>query len=233
MKDREAFKTLNNVFDLFTEKNLFKLISQGHFEGIESPLFIGKEANIFTALTKEGKRVIIKIYRLSTCDFKQMYKYMITDPRYQNLAKNRRKVIFTWAQREYRNLLLAREAGVKVPIPYVCLYNILVMEYIGDEHAAPKLKDLPPKNPQKFYEKTLRYMKKLYKAGLIHADLSAFNILNYNEMPVFIDMSQSTPTDDPNSEEYFDRDIKNIANFFKKQGLNVEKDTLKKEILKN
>ena len=228
---REKFKTLKNVFDDFTERNIFKLISQGHFEGLESPIFIGKEANLFTAL-KENKRVVVKIYRLQTCDFNRMYDYIKFDPRFPYVRKQRRKTIFAWAQREYRNLLKAREAGVRVPTPITCLYNILVMEYIGDEQPAPKIKDKMPQDPKKFFDEIIAGMRKLYKAGLVHADLSHFNILNHKEKPVFIDMSQATPLEDPNSTEYLERDINNICKFFKKAGVKAESEDIKKKIMR-
>ncbi|MCX8147214.1 MAG: serine protein kinase RIO, partial [Candidatus Woesearchaeota archaeon] len=127
---REKFKTLKNVFDAHTENILFKLISQGHFDGLQSPISIGKEANIFTAL-KGSKKVIVKIYRLETCDFNRMYDYIKFDERYLNLKKNRRRVIFAWCQREFRNLMKAREANVKAPMPIAFKDNVLVMEFIG------------------------------------------------------------------------------------------------------
>ncbi|MBW3002103.1 serine protein kinase RIO [Candidatus Woesearchaeota archaeon] len=228
---REKFKTLKNVFDSFTERNLFKLISQGYFDGLESPIFIGKEANVFTAL-KGRKRVVVKIYRLQTCDFNRMYDYIKFDPRFPNVKKQRRKTVFAWAQREYRNLLKAREAGVRVPTPITCLYNILVMEYIGDEEPALKIKDDLPKNKKKFFDTVILGIRKLYKAGLVHADLSHFNILNYKEKPVFIDMSQATPLEDPNAITYLERDINNICNFFKKRGVKAESEEIKKKIMR-
>lgn len=228
---REKFKTLKNVFDAFTERNLFKLMSQGYFDGLESPIFIGKEANLFTAL-KGGKRVIVKIYRLQTCDFNRMYDYIKFDPRFPNVRKQRRKTVFAWAQREYRNLLKARDAGVRVPTPITCIYNILVMEYIGDTEPAPKLKDAVPKKTKKFFDETIIGMRKLYKAGLVHADLSQFNILNHQENPIFIDMSQATPLEDPNAMHYLERDINNICNFFEKRGVKTEREDIKKKIMR-
>lgn len=227
---KEEFKTLNDVFDLFTERNLFKLISQGCFEGLESPISIGKEANIFSARTKEGNRVIVKIYRLSTCDFNKMYDYIRVDPRFQGLKRSRREVIFAWAQREYRNLLKVREAGLNVPTPIVVLYNILVMDCVGREDIAPRLKDLPPKNPDKFLSELTKNLQKLYKAEIVHGDLSPFNILNDNETPVVIDWSQATSFDSPNAQEYFLRDIKNVVVFFKKQGVSVSEDKILKKL---
>jgi RIO kinase 1 len=161
-----------------------------------------------------------------------MYDYIKFDPRFPNIKKQRRKTVFAWAQREYRNLLKAREAGIRVPTPINCLYNILTMEYIGDEAPAPKVKDSWPKKPEKFFDEIVKGIRKLYKAGLVHADLSHFNILNYKEKPVFIDMSQATPLDDPNSMTYLERDIKNICNFFKKRGVKAESEEIKQKIMR-
>src|SRR3989344_2054706 len=121
---REKFDTFGNVFDQFTYRNLFKLSSQGHFIELQSPISIGKEANLFTAHTADGM-VVVKIYRLQTCDFNRMYENLRTDPRFQNTKRQRRQVIFAWCKREYRNLLKARQVGVRVPTPHAFLYNIL------------------------------------------------------------------------------------------------------------
>jgi RIO kinase 1 len=227
---REEYKTLKNVFDLFTEKNLFKLISQGYIDGLHSPLSTGKEANIFTA--KKGDEIrIVKIYRLQTCDFNRMYDYIKTDPRYVSLKNRRRDVIFAWAHRENRNLLKAREVEVRVPTPYTVLHNILIMEFIGDdEGAAPKLKDKKPENIEEFFKEVIEQMRKLYKTGLIHADLSGFNILNFNEKPVFIDMSQATTLDNPHAREYLKRDVHNICVLFKKWGVKADEEKVLKKI---
>lgn len=230
---REIHKTMKTVFDNFTNRNLFKLASQGFFEELVSPISIGKEANIFSAITKDNKYVILKIYRLETCDFNKMYDYIKYDPRYSHLKKQRRKVIFAWAQREFRNLMKARDAGIRVPTPITFNNNILVLEMIGkDSQAAPKLKDDTPKNIKRFYKTTVDYMKRLHELGMVHGDLSAYNILNLNDQPVFIDFSAGTMKNSPNYNEYLERDIKNIANFFKKQGLKTSTEDLKENIIK-
>ena len=228
---REKFKSMHNVFDDFTNRTLFRLISQGHFDGLESPISIGKEANIFSA-KKGNKKVMVKIYRLETCDFNKMYDYIKEDPRYTDLKGKKRKIIFSWVQREFRNILKAREAGVRVPTPITFKNNIFVMEFIGDEEAAPKLKDLYPKHPQEFLDEIVNNMRKLYKAGLVHADLSSFNILNYKDKPVLIDFSQASPLIISRTEEFLERDIRNIVNFFKKTGLNPNNEKIKKMIIK-
>src|SRR3990167_4572184 len=124
-KPREEFKTRNDVFDRFTSQTLFKLISRGYFEGLESPISIGKESNVFSAIRKDGTYVMVKIYRLETCDFNRMYDYIKDDPRFLNLKRGKRNIIFSWVQREYRNLLKAREANVSVPTPLVFINNTI------------------------------------------------------------------------------------------------------------
>ena len=170
-QDREDFKTKHGVFDSFTNRTLFKLITRGHFRGLESPINVGKESNVFSALTNDNTRVIVKIYRLETCDFNTMFSYIKDDPRYLQLKRKKRKIIFTWVQREYRNLIKAREAQVNVPIPLTFLNNVLVLEFIGkNDEIAPKLKDKIPKNKKDFFDKAVENIRKLYKAGLVHAD---------------------------------------------------------------
>jgi len=228
---RERFKTMHDVFDDFTNRNIYKMISQGYFEGMIGPISIGKESNVFAAKTKDGK-VIVKIHRLETSDFNRIYDYLKYDPRYVNVKKNRRLLIFAWAQREYRNLLKAREAGVNVPKPIAFKFNIVIEEFIGDDDAAPQLKDAVPEDLKGFFDKTIDNMRKMYKAGLIHTDLSPFNILNHNEEPVFIDYSQCTTLENPNSLEYLVRDIKNVCLFFRKRGMKIDEEEVLKKIVK-
>ena len=231
-RPKEEFKTWGDVFDQFTQRTVYKLITQGHFEGLESPISIGKESNVFSALKKDGTRLIVKIYRLETCDFNRMYDYIKEDPRYPKIKKAKRSIIFSWAQREYRNLLKAREANVSVPTPFTFSNNVLVLEFIGEDgYIAPKLKDGIPKNPKEFFEKIIGNMRKLYKAGLVHADLSAFNILNHNEKPVLIDFSQCTMLEGSRANEYLERDVRNICIFFRKIGLETDEAKTKKQIV--
>jgi RIO kinase 1 len=227
---REKFKTQHNVFDEFTNKDLYKLINEGHFDGLESPVKIGKEANIFSAL-KGSERVIVKIYRVNSCNFNKMFDYIKSDPRYVGLQGKRRSVILHWVQREYRNLLKAREAGVRVPKPIAIKNYILVMEFIGKgDEIAPALKDKQPEDISGFFKDIVLNMKKLYKAGLVHADLSAFNILNLDDKPVFIDFSQTSSLQDSRAQEYLSRDVRNVCMYFRKIGLKVNEEDVLKEI---
>ena len=230
-KTKEEFKTRNDVFDKFTSQTLFKLISRGYFEGLESPISIGKESNVFSALRKDNVRIMVKIYRLETCDFNRMYDYIKSDPRFQKLKKGRRKIIFSWVQREFRNILKAREAGVNVPTPFAFLNNVLVLEFIGSGNLiAPQLKDKKPEEQVKFFGKIVENIRKLYKAGIVHGDLSAFNILNNNEIPVLIDFSQATTVDDPNFSSYLERDVRNLCTFFRKIGMKINERKVMEKI---
>ena len=227
---KEKFKTFEGVFDDFTYRNLFKMMSQGYFEGIRSPLSIGKEANIFSAPRKDGTIAVIKIYRLETCDFNRMYDYIKYDPRFFHVKPHKRKVIFAWAQREYKNLLKAREAGVSVPTVYAAYYNILVMEMVGGMQPAPKLQHAVPEDIKAFAADVIKNMKKLHKAGLVHGDLSSFNILNNDGKPVFIDFSQCSPIESVRAKEFLLRDCTNMAKFFTKYGYKITGEKIERMV---
>ena len=222
---REKFRTYENVFDQFTLRNLFKLQNQGYFEvDTLSPVSIGKESNVFSAKDKKGKKVIIKIYRLETCDFNRMYDYIKFDPRYEKIKKGKRNIVFSWTQREFRNLMIAREANCNAPLAIARMHNILILEFIGKDHPALKLKDYVPETRKKlesFLQEIIKNMKKIHNKGLVHGDLSSFNILNFNDKPVFIDFSQATTTKSARADELLERDSTNISNFFSKHGLRV------------
>jgi len=230
-KSRAEFKVYKNVLDNFTLRTLFELESKGFFvQDSLVPFSMGKEANIFWGTGNNGD-IIVKIYRLHTCDFNKMYDYIKFDPRFIQLKRQRRKIILGWIQREYRNLMKAREAGVSAPMPLAIKNNIIIMKCVGKENPAPMLKDMPPENPKKFFEDTIKEVDKFYKAGLVHGDLSKFNILNDSEKPVLIDFSQATTTENQNAEEYLRRDIKNICDFFQKHGVKCEPEATADKIL--
>ncbi|MFP4111801.1 MAG: serine protein kinase RIO [Candidatus Woesearchaeota archaeon] len=232
---REKFKVFKNVFDESTLNILFKLGSRGHFEELVSPVLIGKESNVFYAKNSAGEPIIVKIYRVENCNFNKMYDYIRQDPRFLGLKRQRRKVIFSWVQREYRNIFKAREAGVNVPKPVAVMDNVLLIEFIGNKktdppEVSPQLKDIEIKNPNAYFKKVINNMKKLHKAGLVHADLSAFNILDKNNVPYFIDFSQATTNE---SLDYFPllaRDVRNICIFFSKKGVSADPGVIFKDI---
>jgi len=226
----EKWKVYQNVFDNYTLRLLFVLSSQGHFDELKSPISVGKEANVFSATTKDKKLVAIKIYRLEACNFNKMYDYIKYDERFPNMRKQRRKVIFSWVQREFRNMFAAREAGARVPLPIKQKDHVIIMDYIGNGDPSPQLKDSPPKNQAKFSDEIIHFVKLMYQKGLTHGDLSEYNILNHNGKPVLIDFSQGTIRKSINFNELFERDVKNIVRYFNKIGLKKDYDKTIKEI---
>jgi len=222
MSSRDKFETYKNVFDEKTLRVLFKLESEGYFEELRSPISIGKESNVFSAITKDKKYVCVKIYRINSADFRKMYNYIASDPRFDGLQKKRRQIIFAWAQREYRNLLIAHEFNVRVPKPLAVKDNVLVEEFVGDNgNAAPRLKDMEPKDIKKFSQDLIKNVMNMYKAELIHGDLSEFNILNYNNKPIIIDFSHGVKLNYPSANELLERDIKNLQRYFSKRKINI------------
>lgn len=215
-KSRQDWKVYKNVFDRFTEENLIKLQGQGHFDELLHQIHVGKEANVFLASKADGY-VAVKIYRLQNCNFNKMHEYLLYDRRYADVKNHKRKIVLSWVQREYSNLLLAREY-VPVPTPHTFRDNIIVMDLIGHgKTPAPMLKDKKPKDSVAFRKECLKQLAKLKKGGLVHGDISAFNILNHDEQPVFIDFSQATTTENQRALEFYERDLKNLDAYFTKR----------------
>ena len=223
MGGKEKFRTYGDVFDEKTLRILFKLESEGYFIEMRSPISTGKESNVFSAITKDGNYICVKIYMINASDFRRMYNYIGADKRFEGLQKKRRQIIYAWAQREYRNLILAYQAGINVPKPIAVKENVLLMEFIGDNGKAAKLlKNDLPKDMKKFSDDLTKDFKKLHKIGLIHGDLSEFNILNYNNKPVIIDFSHGVRLDYPNANDLLNRDIENLKKYFKKHNINLD-----------
>lgn len=218
---RQGFEAYKAVFDESTLRALHRLIAQGVITRLVGPIKIGKESNVFLAESLSGKKAI-KIYRVSA-NFKKMYEYMAPDPRFSGMKRNKMSVIYAWAKKEYRNLLKAREAGLEVPTPYAVYKNVLVMEFIGDDEAAPQLNKSNFDDPEAFYETLISNIKTLFtEAKLVHADLSAFNVLDHNGKPVIIDMSHAVTLAYPNVMQMLKRDVTNICTYFKRIGLKID-----------
>jgi len=186
---------------------------------------VGKEANVFLGYLGEEPRAV-KIYRIETTSFNNMMPYIAGDPRF-NVKKDKRQFIYTWAKKEFRNLRRAYKAGASVPRPYVSMKNIVVMECIGGEVPAKTLKNTVVEDPSAVYEQVVENMAKLQQTGLVHSDLSEYNILMDGERAVLIDMAQAVVLEHPNSKEFLERDAQNIARCMSKLGVR----TSKKEVL--
>lgn len=232
---KQKSKVYKNVFDNNTMNNIWELLTHKKLLGLESPIKLGKEGNIFSAIDNRGKRIAVKIYRITSCDFFKMRKYLEIDPRFK-LKKSRKTIIETWAKREFLNLHRAYKSKVNVPKPIAIYKNVIAMEFIGEKNKdnmpipAPLLKYSIPKNPEEFFSKLINNIKLLYRSNIIHADLSEFNILNYRENPIIIDLSHGLPTNTTVSNEMLERDVRNIFKFFKKLGLKTSEEEIMKKI---
>jgi RIO kinase 1 len=100
------------------------------------------------------------------------------------------------AAQEFEMTHLAWKGGARVPTPARRVENMFSMRYLGDEDGpAPRLHDVRLENPEAFLAKVLGGVEALARAGVVHADLSAFNILLYLGEPWFIDLSDAIRVD--------------------------------------
>lgn len=226
-KDNSERKTGNEIFDKITLETLYKLANQGHIDILNGAISTGKEANVLTGITDDEKFIAVKVYRIATSDFKKMDYYLKGDPRFNVKTKNKRKIIYSWVTKEFKNLTRLYDAGVTVPKPITSANNVLLIEFIGDEDGNPAqpVKNQPPQNPEDFWKKLLNELKLFVnEAKLVHGDLSNYNILNLNEHPVIIDVSQSVVIDNPISKELLERDINTLVREYSKLGVKTSFD---------
>jgi RIO kinase 1 len=232
LTDADQFKLEESVFDEATYGALYKLVQDGYIDAFGGPVSTGKEANVYTALAGD-EEVAVKIYRINASDFREMGEYLEGDPRFEKVG-DKKAVVLAWVRKEFANLRRAREANVRVPEPIAVERNVLVMEYIGTETGrAKRLTEVEIENPETAYEVVREYMRRLYSAGLVHGDLSEFNIVFHEGQLVIIDLGQAVTVHHPNSDDFLDRDCENVANFFARQGVETDGDQLRAYIEAN
>ncbi|WP_306054341.1 serine/threonine-protein kinase Rio1 [Natronococcus wangiae] len=224
--DADQFKVEQSVFDDATFAALYKLVQDGYVEAFGGPLSTGKEANVYHALG-DDREVAVKVYRINASNFRHMRDYLEGDPRFEGLGGKKKDVVLAWTKKEFANLARAGRAGVRVPEPIATERNVLVMEYIGNEDGrAKRLGEVHIENPQTAYEVMREYMRRLYSAGLIHGDLSEYNVVFDEGQLVVIDLGQAVTVHHPNSRDFLERDCENVASFFSRQGLETDPDEL-------
>ena len=228
-KDSSERKSYDEVFDRQNLMVIYKLLCDGYFDRLDFPISTGKEGNVFRASTKNNELVAVKVYRTATSTFRDMAKYIHGDPRFAGLNNRKRKLIYAWANKEFLNLKALHWAGVRVPKPIAQQRNVVVMEYIGDEvEPARELRSVRLDNPEEVANKILAYIRLAYKkAKLIHSDISEYNVLMFNGEPVIIDVGQAVLLDHPQSQEWLERDVGNVARYFRKYDLEID---VKKEL---
>ena len=227
-------KIFEDVFDDRTEKNLQAIERRGNIDYVIGPIAKGKEANLF--IGKKGKTfVAVKIYRIETTNFHNRRDY-IDDDEMNKIANNPIKRIYAWCEREYFNLRCCNEHKVLVPKAIDQQNNVLVMQLIGANgkpHPVLKFDETVKKNIKEIYKQYVENMYKLlYKAKMVHADLSEYNMIFYKDKLYFIDIGQGVGVKYPKAKTFLERDLKTIIKFFNNNGLKVNLEELKEDIKK-
>jgi RIO kinase 1 len=219
-KRSEDYQVIEEVFDKSTLMVVYDFMNKGIIDEIHGVVNAGKEARVYYGKDTEGNELAIKIYLTSSADFKKgMIPYIEGDPRFAHVRRDTRSLIYTWAQKEYKNLQRAKEAGVNVPEPLAIQKNVLVMNFIGkDGERAPLMKEVVLEDPDQIFEQLLDYVKLLYvEAGLVHADLSEYNVMIWNDKPVIFDVAQSVLIKHQMAEKFLHRDLENLHKYFKRK----------------
>jgi len=233
-QERKIFK---DVFDKRSLDALFNLSKKGFFDELEAIIKKGKESNVFLASSKQ-KKFAVKIYKIETSTFRSISKYISHDKRFSKIRKNKKDIIYEWTKKEFRNLKRCYERGVKVPKPFGFERNVLVMEFLGKNNTAfPMLRDvqLTKKEIKRVYEMVLReYGKMLFRAGLVHADFSEYNLLydKAGKKIWVIDLSHALGLNYQNIKSFYERDLEKISVFFTKKGLKLEIEDIKSRLRK-
>lgn len=231
-KDSEARKTYDQVFDHACLRVLQQLIGEGVFATLDYPVSTGKEAVLFHATTPDGSGKAVKIYRISNSTFKTISVYLEGDPRFKRVKKATKDTLFAWAQKEHLNLVRMQDAGVRVPTPGRVKDNVLVMGYVGDDTMpAPLLRNAVLDDPRGVLQDVVENLRGIRKAGLVHADLSEYNLLFWDGKVWVIDVGQSVPLEHPRAAEWFARDLGNIARFFHRLQVDVTPASLEKAVV--
>jgi RIO kinase 2 len=188
------------------------LVKAGVIESFGQSLGVGKEADVYDALSPDGKRIAVKFHRLGRTSFRQ--------------TRRKRGYIrehSTWlfqshlaAEKEFQAMKLLYKNGVSVPKPISQNRHVIAMGMIEGGELS-KYKEIG--QPQKILKEVLRNVRKAYlKAHVIHADLSEYNvILKPDGHILIIDWPQYVRTDHANAEQLLERDLKNVLIFFSRR----------------
>ncbi len=231
---KQRMKISERALDDATLETLYYFLNHHDIDSVDYPVAQGKEAIVYRGtiynkdkLTKirsrdeEGKTsaesyVAVKVFKYETTSFHDKTPYIEGDTRFV-IKKGIRSFVNEWTRKEYANLRLAFDAGVKVPEVFRHRKNVLLMEFMG-EGGLPyaKLNEVIIADSPKMLETLIEYLRLMYqKAELVHADFNPYNILvGKNEQPILIDFAQGVKLEHPQSEAYLVRDVHEILEFF-------------------
>ena len=193
-----------NVQDrMKTPTGLQALIDDGVIDEVMRPLKSGKEAAVYV-VRAGGEVRCAKVYKdMAQRSFQQRVQYQegrkvrgSREARAIGKASKygRKQQETAWKNTEVDALYQLRDAGVRVPEPYGYYHGVLVMELVtdADGHSAPRLceVDLSPEQAREFHRFLVRQVVRMLCIGLIHGDLSEYNVLVAPEGPVIIDLPQ-------------------------------------------
>ncbi|MFT6162884.1 MAG: RIO kinase 1 [Myxococcota bacterium] len=209
-------------------ERLVPLIDLGVVDEVVRPLMSGKEAEVFLVLKGDELRVA-KIYKeASRRSFKHRAEYtegrkVRNTRKARAMAKSsrygREETEAAWRTAEVDAIYKLQAANVRVPEPFDYVEGVLVMELVRGEdgHPAPRLVDinLEPDEALAMFHVLLTEVVKMLCAGIVHGDLSDFNVLLSPDGPVIIDFPQAVdPAQNNNAQKLLIRDVQNLTSFF-------------------
>jgi RIO kinase 2 len=188
------------------------LVKANVLDAFGKSLGVGKEADVYDALTPKDERVAVKFHRLGRISFRQTQ-------RKRGYVKEHAGWLFQSrlaAEKEFEALKLLYPQKVAVPQPISQNRHIIVMGMI-DGAELFEWRKIP--QPEKVLKEILRNVRKAYlKAGVIHADLSGYNVILKPDWHILIiDWPQYVTKEHPNAQEFLKRDVGNILQYFSRK----------------
>ena len=215
-------KVINEVLDKPTIFELYGLIKSNIISYVNGAVKSGKESVVFWAVDKNQSNLALKIYLVTTSNFKKRTEYLIGDPRFSRVKKGTKNIVYLCAKKEFQNILKCYNSGISVVTPIHVSKNILVMEFVGSD-GKPEKTLLESEVDENDYHQCIQIITDLFKkARLVHADFSEFNIFKTNSGLKIFDLGSAIDLNHPKMMDFLKRDINNISNFFVKRGLTVE-----------
>ena len=215
-------KVINEVLDKPTIFELYELIKSKIISYVNGVVKSGKESVVFWAVDPNQSDLALKVYLVTTSNFKKRTEYMIGDPRFSRVKKGTKNIVYLWAKKEFQNILKCYNSGISVVTPIHVSKNILVTELVGSG-GIPEKTLLESKVDENDYNQCIKIITDLFKkAKLVHADFSEFNIFKTGDGLKLFDLGSAVDLNHPKMMEFLKRDINNITNFFVKRGLTVE-----------